>query len=236
MPAGNQLNCVEFRRQLLADPHRPVSEAMEHRKFCAACTEFSAHLTRTESELARAACVPVPEGLADRVLLNHGLSKAGAQSWIALAASLALAVSLTVLISLIPLNKNPALAAIDHVLHVEPDELAAGRTGDSRVLAPILVQSGLSVPVDRVGVRYLGQCPFRDGIAHHILLDTPFGKATLLVTPDKPLDFRVVTSGRGLSAAAIPSRRGSYALVADSGEDLARIERLLKSPVNSPAL
>lgn len=228
MPAGNQLNCIEVRRQLLTDPRRADSEAMEHRKICAACAEYSAHLTRMDSELATAARVPVPEGLADRVLRNHGLSKAGAQNWLALAASLVLAVSLTVLINSIPLHKNPARAAIDHVLHDEPDELVAGRTGDSRVLAHVLAQSGLSA--DRVGARYLGQCPFRDGMAYHVLLDTPFGKATLLVTPDKPLNARVVTSEQGLSAAVTPAQSGSYALVADSTGNLARIEGLLKSP------
>ncbi|MBI4206634.1 MAG: DUF3379 family protein [Betaproteobacteria bacterium] len=230
MLRGNPLNCVEVHRQLLVDPRRAGSEAMEHRKSCAACAEYSAHLARMESELATAACVPVPEALADRVLLHHELGNARAQNWPALAASLVLAVSLTVLITLIPLYKNPALAAIDHVLHDEPNELVAGRTGDSRVLAHILARSGLSIPADRVGVRYLGQCPFRDGIAYHVLLDTPFGKATLLVTPDKSLNARVVTSGQGLSAAVTPARSGSYALVADSSGNLARIEGLLKSP------
>jgi hypothetical protein len=231
MLAGTHLNCLEFRRHLLEDPRRRLGvDAIKHRKACADCAAYFVHLTRLESELATAAIVPMPEGLADRVLRNHELGKARAQNRLAAAASLVLAASLTVLITLIPMHKHAALAAIDHVLHDEPRELLAGRAGDRRVLAPILAQAGLSIAADRVHVRYLGQCPFRDGIAYHVLLDTPFGKATLLVTPDKPLNSRIVTSGRGLSAVAIPARRGSYALVADSSADLARIERLLKSP------
>lgn len=230
MLAGMQLNCLEFRRHLLTDARRLGAEAVEHRKTCAACAEFFARLVRMESELTTTACVPVPEGLADRVLLNHELGKARVQNWLAAAASLVLAAGLAVLITLIPLHNNPALAAIYHVLHEEPQELLTGRAGDRRVLAPVLAQSGLSIPANGVGVHYLGQCPFRGGTAYHVMLDTPFGKATLLVTPDQPLNARIVTSGRGLRAAVTPARRGSYALVADSSADVARIEGLLKAP------
>ena len=230
MLAGIQLNCFEFRRHLLTDARRLGAEAVAHRKTCAVCAEFFARLLRMESELTTAACVPVPEGLADRVLLNHELDEARAQNWLAAAASLVLAAGLAVVITLIPLHQNPALAAIDHVLHEEPQERLTGRAGDRRVLAPVLAQSGLSIPADGVGAHYLGQCPFRGGIAYHVMLDTPFGKATLLVTPDKPLNARIVTSGRGLSAAVTPARRGSYALVTDSSADVAHIEGLLKSP------
>lgn len=183
-----------------------------------------------ESELATAACVAVPEGLADRVLLVHRSGKARAQNRLAAAASVVLAAGLSVLITLIPLHKDPALAAIDHVLHEEPQELLTGRAGDRRVLAHILTQSDLSIPEDGVTLRYLGQCPFRGGVAYHVLLDTPFGKATLLVTPDKAVNSRIVTSGRGLSAVVTPGRSGSYALVAGSREALARIADLLKRP------
>lgn len=228
MPAGTHLSCLEFRRNLLEDPRRLGAAAVEHGKTCAACAGFAAQLMRLESELALATCVPVPDGLADRVLLKLGLSNA--RNWLALAASLVLAVGLTVLITLTPVYKDPALAAIDHVRHEEAQELLTGRTGDHRMLAPILAQAGLSVPAAHVGVHYLGQCPFRGGIAYHVMLDTPFGKATLLVTPDRPLNFRIVAAERGLSAAAIPARRGSYTLVADSSKDLVHIERLLESP------
>jgi len=81
--SGIQLNCSEFRRHLLADARRLGAEALRHQKTCAACAEFFARLACIKSELTTAACVRVPEGLADRVLLNHELGKARAQNWFA---------------------------------------------------------------------------------------------------------------------------------------------------------
>lgn len=64
------MNCLELRRQLLAAPRELGAEAQEHRRSCAACAAFAEEQQMLEEKLHAELRVPVPEGLADRVLLH----------------------------------------------------------------------------------------------------------------------------------------------------------------------
>lgn len=222
------MNCIDFRRQLLADPRGLDQAALEHRDACPDCAGHFARVLQLESELESAVRLPVPDGLADRILLKHRLSRWGTGGWFALAAGLLLAAGLALLLPSVSYQKNPALAAIDHVLEDEAKEVFSGQGIDPGRLPALAGQLGVRVPLDRVQVRYAGPCPFGGSTGYHVVLGTPFGKATLLLMPDKPLASRIVSSGQGLSAVAAPARRGSYALIAAAGSDMGQIENLIR--------
>src|SRR5712691_6248359 len=87
------MNCLEFHRMKLADPHRLPPEAQAHAAQCAACATFARSIDEAERDVERALATPVPEGLADRVLLHvHGARPAW-RVW-ALAASIVLAIGI----------------------------------------------------------------------------------------------------------------------------------------------
>ena len=67
------MNCLEFRRQFLADPSITTAELAEHRLACQACQRFAAQTLAMEHVLKEAAKVDVPEGLASRILLRQRL-------------------------------------------------------------------------------------------------------------------------------------------------------------------
>lgn len=228
MLTGSEMNCIDFRRRLLADPHRLDQAALEHRDTCPDCAAHFARVLQLESELESAARLPVPDGLADRILLKHRLSRWGTGSWFALAAGLLLAAGLALLLPSVSYQKNTALAAIDHVLREEAQEIYLGRGMEPGTLPAVASELGLRLPLDRVQIRYAGPCPFGGGTAYHIVLGTPFGKTTLLLMPDKPLASRIVSSSEGMSAVAAPARRGSYALIAAAGSDIGQIENLIR--------
>jgi hypothetical protein len=90
------MNCLEFRRLLGSDPYSQDPEMLAHRETCSACAAVWQRAQRFEQELAAALVVPVPEGLADRILLAHTTGIRQRQvtrrrSWMAMAASLVLA-------------------------------------------------------------------------------------------------------------------------------------------------
>ena len=66
------MNCLEFRQLALADPYDPA--LTEHAAGCVKCTKFRQEILDMDSDLEKAFAIPVPEGLAARVLLNQSLS------------------------------------------------------------------------------------------------------------------------------------------------------------------
>lgn len=222
------MSCLDFRRTLLADPYRLGPEALEHKVRCPACAEFAERQSRFEERLRDAVHVPIPEGLADRILLPAKVQKVRRWNGLALAASVMLTAGFLTLFwpALRPAGFAEELIA--HVAEHEPLELAMNRRGDPRVLTHALSGLGLSLPAGLGEVRYLGQCPVPGGTGEHVIVQTPLGQATLIVMPNQPLDSQVVMNGRGLHGVARPAGRGSYALLADSRDKLAQLQVLFK--------
>jgi len=78
------MNCLEFRRTLGIDPSSTAAAFVAHREQCARCAEAHARAQAFERRIERALQVPVPESLADAVLLaqttvaRHGADTSGA--------------------------------------------------------------------------------------------------------------------------------------------------------------
>ena len=233
------MNCLEFRRLLFVQPRHVTSEQRTHIGRCAACAEFARSVADDENALEQALLVPIPEGLADRVLLRHGLRSS--QRWrpLALAASLIIVAGAGLYIYEMPhqpdeivstqrLGTNHvAVAAISYVLDHEPQLLKENRNGDPQVMRSALLKLGLSLPANIGRVRYLGKCPVEGGTGEHVVLETSLGHVTLILVPDRIFASRVAVSDRNLKAMAIPARSGGYILIADSAQTLKRVEAML---------
>lgn len=234
------MNCLEFRRLLFVQPRRVTSAQRAHMARCAACAEFARSIVEDDEALERALLVPVPEGLADRVLLRHGLRSPHRWRKLALAASLVIAVGTG--LYFYEMSRQPdeiasapqpganlhALMAISYVLDREPRLLKENHTGDPKAMHAALSRLGLSLPPDLGNVRYLGTSVLPDGAAgEHIVLQTPYGHVTLMLMPEEFLASRVVVADRHLLALATPRRRGCFILIADSAQTLKRIEAML---------
>lgn len=226
------MNCLDFRRLLLADPRRAGLEAASHQAACPQCAEFAARVSLLERQLDAAARVPVPDGLADRILLGHGLKGADRRAWLGMAAGLALALGVAALLPALVGSDNMARAAIAHVLDEETEEFSVAKITDAALRTRALERLGIALPGHIGRIRYEGPCPFGGRTAYHVVLDTSYGKATLLLMPENPLASRVITSARGLGAVAVPARGGSIAVVASSKSAAAGIERLLRIPAS----
>lgn len=234
------MNCFEFRRRILAIPAETTHERERHSRMCAACEHLAKEMERFEAGLHDAALVPVPDGLAARVLLRRAHQPTPFGAW-ALAASLVLALGVAlhfhggfpgkgseVAPAATHSEQQAARAAISYVLDYEPRLLEENRAGDPGEMRQALLQLGLRLPADGVTVRYLGKCPVvPDGTAEHIVLRTAHGQATLILAPRRPVASREVVTHRNRTAIISPARAGGYMLISDSQETIRSLEKML---------
>ena len=227
------MNCLEFHRAKLADPRRLPLEAQAHAAQCAACAAFASSVDEAERDLERTLATPVPDGLADRILLRvHGARPAW-RAW-ALAASvvLAIAIGLATLLYPTPAGEHYAREAIAHVV-AEPESFTKVNAADARALEDLVRASGGRVRAPLGTVRYVKLCPMENGgTGWHIVFETSEGLATLLLVPQHGLAGLQRAASSDWSALARPTRRGYYAVVTPSAEKTARIDRLVRERID----
>lgn len=223
------MNCLEYRREILADPHRESDEGRAHARSCAGCSEFQKHALDMDELIAGGLGVPVPEGLATRVIAKRDAPVLPARRRsFAIAASLLLATLGATGIYVIQGIDPFALACIDFVVDEEANAILTSKQADPEVLMRVAHSLNVSLPSQIGEVRYIGTCPFQGTIVHHVVLITPQGKATLLLLPGKSLDVdKVRASARGLRSVVRSTGGGSLAIVAASEKSLERIESMM---------
>jgi hypothetical protein len=217
------MNCLEFRRLALEDPRRDDPELREHQDGCPQCAAFHSELHAMEAEVREALRVPVPEGLAERVLLRRRGRSARWVKQLAAAAVLVAAVALGLMYQQEHAGQVLARQMIEHVLG-EPEVYGMqGEVPPARVmqaLATVGVRSG-----DAIGrVTFLDNCKGLDPGGTHLLVYTAFGRAAVLLLPNLERRRPVSLSEQGLSAALVPAPRGLVVVVAESPEIAARVQ------------
>jgi Protein of unknown function (DUF3379) len=217
------MNCLEFRRLCLANPQHPGEEALRHEIECAQCARFYRELRLQEEALYQALSVPIPDGLADRILLRRRsrLNRDWPALWppaIALALSLLLGLGLGLIF---PRGMSPETLAAGVIAHVrdEPQALAAEQHVPMPQLIRAFERSGGELLASLAEASYAGRCPLPGGgYGEHIVLKTPQGKVTLILMPGKPANGGLRLFKDGLSVSMLPAGQGSLALVAESDE------------------
>ena len=97
-----------------------------------------------------------------------------------------------------------ARAGIDFVVYEEAQAIADAKPADASMLERAAREMRVALPEQLGEVRYVCLYPFSAGPAHHLLITTPLGKATLLLIPGRPLAARAAASAKGLKAAVMP--------------------------------
>lgn len=210
------MNCLECRREILACPNEPGVGAAAHLSGCKACRTFLAEAVELEGRIANALAVPVPVELAVRALGGARPGFASTRrSLVAFAAALLLVVASATGFWLT--RDDPfARAGIDFVVDKEVGAILTAKPADPGVLARVVKALHVQLPRRATEVRYIGTCPFEGTIAHHVVVITPEGKATLLLFPERPIQAVGGASARGLRSVARPAGVGSVVIVGSS--------------------
>ena len=226
------MNCLDFRREKLADPRRLSADAQAHALTCAGCAAFAQSVGEDERDLERLLATAVPEGLADRILLRTAGGQRALRAW-ALAAGVLLALSLGIWGMHEPAQPADQYArlAIEHVV-MEPESFTTVRNADPEALRAVVQKSGGALKELPGTIRYIRLCPLEDGFGWHIVFETEEGLATLILVPGKRLAAIQTASAAGWSSLARPMPRGYYAIVTASSEATARADRLIRARVD----
>jgi len=177
--------------------------------------------------MREAARVPVPGGLAERILLRRRRAPSKWLRGLAAAAVLVLGLGLGLLYQLDRASEALARNMIVHVLG-EPEVYGMGEeVAPARVMAALATVG--SNPQGTIGrVTFLDNCKGLDPGGTHMLVHTAFGRAAVLLLPNIQRRRPARLSEHGMSAALVPAPHGVIAIVAESPETVARIESHLQ--------
>lgn len=221
------MNCLDFRREALAQPLRLVDAAQRHADECPGCRAFLERQRSIDADLFDAMRVPAPDGLADRVLVAQGIRRRPrAWGW-ALAAGIVLAAGLVTFVA--PELAGRALAgeAIAHVTE-EPQSFRVAQRHAPETLSTELAVQGVRLARAIGEVTYAQLCPMGDVKARHLVVSTAAGPVTLFLLPDDGTRRnRAIREANGLTAISLPAARGSLAIVAANRASALAVERLL---------
>lgn len=222
------MNCIDFRRGILANPRQPGEPQLAHAAECAACREFLERQREMDAELFSALQVPPPDGLADRIIVARGLKP---HRWLwPVAAGVVLAVGVGLLVPRLGAGDPLGREAIAHV-GLEPQSFTTAHAVPSDLLTALLSEQRMAA-VRAVGqITYSRVCPLAGKVARHLVLRTAQGTpVTLFLLPDDPqVRKRAVTERDGMAAVVIPTAKGSITIVATSLDHALAMEKALQA-------
>jgi len=224
------MNCLDFRRLQQADPHHLPSEAKMHLDTCAACQTFATRMGQVDAALRETLdSVPIPDGLSDRILLREEFAVNRKWRRWSIAAGLILALSAALALPMLRGDASLARAALAHV-EEEPDTLRARQQVATQSIADALATVGARLTGNIGEVTYLGSCALPGGEGKHLVVNSPYGRYSLILMPRQAKTRK--TAEQGMHAAiAKPAARGTYAIVAGATPDISNIEKLLDQNV-----
>lgn len=212
------MNCLDYRRQLLAGTGE--SDAMRvHRLQCAACAAEWAQHGAFEQAVREALQIEVPRGFVERMAQAQAMRR---RRFLAAAAGALVAAGAGGYAWLA--RQDPlAMACIDFVMKEEAKSIMMGAM--PRAEAEIALAGTLPLGrIESLGqVRHVGPCPFNDQTAYHVVLAVPQGKVTLLVMPATRMPSKRNASKEGMYAAVVGLRSGSVGVI---GSDTALVDNV----------
>jgi hypothetical protein len=212
------MNCLDYRRELGPEPRRESAEMQEHRRGCAGCAAHHARALGFELALKRALTVPVPDGLAERILLAQTTSERGDHGrrrrrlgWFAAAAVVLVALGLGV--HQLRLFSPLAQQLIVHLQH-EPAALITHTPLPVEDVERRFTQRGVRlVAPPPAGISYAQACPIGLLGSVHMVMPERKGPVTVFFLPGHTEPRSDYADG-GMQVRAIPMAAGTLALLA----------------------
>ncbi len=236
--ATRDLTCIEYRNLIGGDPARRDAAVAAHRLACRGCAEFSRDVESLDRRLAAALAVPLPEGLAHRVVLRATAEQAPSTTRWALAAAAAFAFVVAGAVWFAPWRaQDPAALAHEVIAHArhEPQSWAPELQPVSSTRVRNVLARGEVALLDeaRLGVvTFATVCPLRGREVPHLMVQSVAGPAMVLLLPDEPLARTETLDEDGLRGVLVPVGTGSIAIVAADPRAVEAVRQRVTSAVN----
>lgn len=225
------MNCSEFQRRLLIDPRAAEVADAARAHVCADAPARLAEALALEYRIDAALNVPVPAGLAERVLaaLPHDEDlpqPVHPRRWwpLALAASLALVGWISMSLLQAPTRTHALISAsVEHLSH-EPYALTRTETVPGPLIERMFTDAGLALDTSGLALSYLNRCPLERQWSVHMVMPGTEGPVTVMyVIGDQQIE-RMDTRHGMVAVRTLPYADGALVLLAESNRDFDRIE------------
>ncbi|MGD0503113.1 MAG: DUF3379 family protein [Steroidobacteraceae bacterium] len=223
------IDCSQYRRAMLANPHDPDAELAAHRDGCGECAAYTERLLRFEGKLGRALRVHPPDAVKGGVVTALRPRRSPVvRKWLALAASVLLGVGIAGTLWLAA--PHTSLAA-DVVAHMAGEPQAWTRT-DVPVPTPeldfVLRNTHMRLRPDAGVVSYAQSCLFRGHHVPHLVVQTDMGPVTVMVLVHESVSKPTPFDEDGYRGVLLPvAGHGSIAVLAkDQSGNLHSVESL----------
>jgi hypothetical protein len=214
------IDCTQYRRAVLADPHAESPELAEHLARCPECPAYRERLLSFEGRLARALRIDARAAPAPALVPRLRVRRNG---WLAMAASLVVAL----LVGTLWLGAPHASLAADVVAHMagEPEAWARSAVPDPN-LAPVLDEAHMRLRPEAGTVSYAQTCLFRRRHVPHLVVQTDMGPVTVMVLVHENVAAARIFDEGGYRGTIVPiPGHGSIAVLVKGEEgDLAQVE------------
>lgn len=223
------MNCLDYRRQLAAVPDALDAEARTHEAGCPRCAQARNDAQAFEATLRNALAVPVPESLADQILLRQTTERRrdrGARRRtfaLRFAAVLALAVAGGLLWRAQLTSRPLPDLAVAHLSH-EPYALASRARVPPAQVRTLFAARGVALRGDPGEVDYLNLCPLGRDQALHMVVQTDRGPVTVYYVVGHHEPARAVWQRDGVVGRSVPLADGTLVLLADRDDQFDALE------------
>ena len=212
------IDCAQYRRTALADPHADSPELAEHLAHCPECPAYRERLLRFEGGLAHALRIdaqvrPMPAQVRPMPAQVRRM-RVRRNGWLAMAASLVVAL----LVGTLWLGAPHASLAADVVAHMAGEPEAWARTDVPVPSADLAPDAGM--------VSYAQSCLFRGHHVPHLVVQTGMGPVTVMVLVHENVASARMFDEGGYRGTIVPMQgHGSIAVLVKGEEgDPAQIE------------
>ncbi|MEX1994083.1 MAG: DUF3379 family protein [Steroidobacteraceae bacterium] len=215
-----KLDCLDFRRQVGAEPFIEGPEYEAHRSECPACARFQDELRAMDGLIARALAVE-PARLAEPAPARRPMSAApGRRRLFAIAASIVVGLSVGLVLLVSAPRASLAREVIDHVAH-EPGAMAGTAPVAAGVLSGVLDPEGVRLRPGVGEVSFAARCVHDGHVVPHLVVRVPEGMVTVLLLRHREVDEPTQVSDQGFEGVVLPAPRGSIAVV---GQGIANLD------------
>jgi hypothetical protein len=220
------MNCLEFRRQLLIDPHSIEVNFQAHARECARCAEAQTRASVFESSLRAALAVPAPDQLAESILLRQATEQQRSRqrlrrggSLLALAAGVVLAFGVGLHLQARPLPE----IVVDHLQH-EAFVLSMTKPVAEEQVRQAFASRGVTVGALPADISFVGCCPVGRYSSVHLLIRGSNGPVTVLYLTDDRVEARKDFMREGWLGRSVPLAHGTLVLLAHDAGQFDQIE------------
>jgi Protein of unknown function (DUF3379) len=217
------VNCDEARLLIGADPHAALAELEAHLAGCPGCARFRDEMRTLDAHIRRAMEQPPQGARARRPALPW-------RQW-AMAASVALATLAIIGVWLLRPSDSLAHEVVRHV-QGEPDSWFAAHEVSTTAIDKALRGAGVALDLTSSHVMYAQSCWFRGHYVPHLVVQTAYGPATVLILSHEHVDARQSFQESGLSGVIVPANHGSIAVLSRGGANLDNIAGQVQQDVH----